>query len=62
MTVNAYRWEIFFYELIVYHDVVQVCVDIFITTQSYVDIASISVVPKTTGGQVQFTVIIGFNE
>ncbi|XP_042480943.1 protein transport protein Sec24-like At4g32640 [Macadamia integrifolia] len=30
----------------------QVCVDVFITTQSYVDIASISVVPKTTGGQV----------
>lgn len=30
----------------------QVCVDIFITTQTYVDIASISVVPGTTGGQV----------
>ncbi|XP_011628219.1 protein transport protein Sec24-like At4g32640 [Amborella trichopoda] len=30
----------------------QVCVDIFITAQSYVDIASISVVPITTGGQV----------
>lgn len=30
----------------------QVCVDVFLTTQSYVDIASISVIPKTTGGQV----------
>lgn len=30
----------------------QVCVDLFITTQSYVDIASISVIPRTTGGQV----------
>ncbi|CAN8327041.1 unnamed protein product [Cochlearia groenlandica] len=30
----------------------QVCVDIFITSQAYVDIASISVIPKTTGGQV----------
>ncbi|KAJ6737450.1 SEC24-RELATED PROTEIN, partial [Salix viminalis] len=29
----------------------QVCVDVFITTQTYVDIASISVIPKTTGGQ-----------
>ncbi|CAM8891355.1 unnamed protein product [Rhodiola kirilowii] len=32
----------------------QVCVDIFLTTQSYVDISSISVVPKTTGGQVYY--------
>ncbi|KAJ4841124.1 hypothetical protein Tsubulata_003768 [Turnera subulata] len=32
----------------------QVCVDVFITTQSYVDIASISVIPKTTGGQVYY--------
>ncbi|XP_015570527.1 protein transport protein Sec24-like At4g32640 isoform X2 [Ricinus communis] len=32
----------------------QVCVDIFITTQTYVDIASISVIPKTTGGQVYY--------
>ncbi|XP_042494536.1 protein transport protein Sec24-like At4g32640 isoform X2 [Macadamia integrifolia] len=32
----------------------QVCVDVFITTQSYVDIASISVVPKNTGGQVYY--------
>ncbi|KAI3709656.1 hypothetical protein L2E82_39422 [Cichorium intybus] len=32
----------------------QVSVDIFITTQSYVDIASISVVPRTTGGQVYY--------
>lgn len=32
----------------------QVCVDVFITTQSYIDIASISVVPRTTGGQVYY--------
>ncbi|CAO2841330.1 unnamed protein product [Amaranthus hypochondriacus] len=32
----------------------QVCVDLFITTQSYVDIASISVVSRTTGGQVYY--------
>ncbi|KAL6005839.1 Protein transport protein Sec24C [Asimina triloba] len=32
----------------------QVCVDIFLTTQSYIDIASISVVPRTTGGQVYY--------
>ncbi|XP_077226651.1 protein transport protein SEC24 C-like [Tasmannia lanceolata] len=32
----------------------QVCVDIFITTQTYMDIASISVVPRTTGGQVYY--------
>uniref|UniRef100_A0A7N0TRM7 Uncharacterized protein n=1 Tax=Kalanchoe fedtschenkoi TaxID=63787 RepID=A0A7N0TRM7_KALFE len=32
----------------------QVCVDVFLTTQSYVDIASISVVPRTTGGQVYY--------
>lgn len=32
----------------------QVCVDIFITTQSFVDIASMSVVPRTTGGQVYY--------
>ncbi|KAK9138927.1 hypothetical protein Sjap_009521 [Stephania japonica] len=32
----------------------QVCVDIFITCQAYVDIASISVVPRTTGGQVYY--------
>ncbi|KAI7725657.1 hypothetical protein M8C21_001682, partial [Ambrosia artemisiifolia] len=32
----------------------QVSVDVFITTQSYVDIASISVIPKTTGGQVYY--------
>lgn len=31
----------------------QVCVDIFITAQTYVDVASISVIPRTTGGQVQ---------
>ncbi|THU46580.1 hypothetical protein C4D60_Mb09t06430 [Musa balbisiana] len=31
-----------------------VCVDIFITTQTFVDIASISVVPTTTGGQVYY--------
>ncbi|GAV90421.1 Gelsolin domain-containing protein/zf-Sec23_Sec24 domain-containing protein/Sec23_trunk domain-containing protein/Sec23_helical domain-containing protein/Sec23_BS domain-containing protein [Cephalotus follicularis] len=32
----------------------QVCVDLFITTQTYVDIASVSVIPRTTGGQVYF--------
>nr|XP_043624506.1 protein transport protein Sec24-like At4g32640 isoform X2 [Erigeron canadensis] len=32
----------------------QVSVDVFITTQSYIDIASISVIPKTTGGQVYY--------
>ncbi|KAK3032913.1 hypothetical protein RJ639_034961 [Escallonia herrerae] len=34
--------------------VYQVCVDVFITTQTYVDIASISVIPRTTGGQVYY--------
>ncbi|KAM0963448.1 hypothetical protein FF1_022556 [Malus domestica] len=32
----------------------QVCVDLFITTQSYIDIASISVIPRTTGGQLYY--------
>nr|CAN70226.1 hypothetical protein VITISV_020350 [Vitis vinifera] len=32
----------------------QVCVDVFITTQTYVDIASIAVIPRTTGGQVYY--------
>ncbi|KAL3680392.1 hypothetical protein R1sor_023348 [Riccia sorocarpa] len=32
----------------------QVCVDLFLTAQMYVDIASLSVVPRTTGGQVYF--------
>jgi protein transport protein SEC24 len=32
----------------------QVCVDVFITTQTYVDIGSISVIPRTTGGQVYY--------
>ncbi|XP_071717053.1 protein transport protein SEC24 C-like isoform X2 [Rutidosis leptorrhynchoides] len=32
----------------------QVSVDVFITTQSYVDIASISVIPKMTGGQIYY--------
>ncbi|XVE60320.1 hypothetical protein DITRI_Ditri05aG0119300 [Diplodiscus trichospermus] len=32
----------------------QVCVDVFITTQTYVDSASISVIPRTTGGQVYY--------
>lgn len=32
----------------------QVCVDIFITTQTYMDIASISVIPRTTGGQIYY--------
>ncbi|XP_073317359.1 protein transport protein SEC24 C-like isoform X2 [Primulina huaijiensis] len=32
----------------------QVSVDLFITTQTYVDITSLSVVPRTTGGQVYY--------
>ncbi|XP_047940906.1 protein transport protein Sec24-like At4g32640 isoform X2 [Salvia hispanica] len=32
----------------------QVCVDLFITSQMYVDIASLSVIPTTTGGQVYY--------
>ncbi|XP_024531752.1 protein transport protein Sec24-like At4g32640 [Selaginella moellendorffii] len=32
----------------------QVCVDLFLTTQTYVDIASLSVVPITTGGQAYY--------
>ena len=32
--------------------VLRVCVDVFVTTQTYVDIASISAIPRTTGGQV----------
>ncbi|GMY39285.1 protein transport protein Sec24-like At4g32640, partial [Fagus crenata] len=32
----------------------QVCVDVFITTQTYVDMGSISVIPSTTGGQVYY--------
>ncbi|EPS72258.1 hypothetical protein M569_02500 [Genlisea aurea] len=32
----------------------QVCVDLFITTQTYADIASLSVIPRTTGGQVVY--------
>ncbi|XP_015571531.2 protein transport protein Sec24-like At4g32640 isoform X1 [Ricinus communis] len=32
----------------------QVCVDVFLTTQTYVDITSISVIPRTTGGQVYY--------
>nr|CAB3491537.1 unnamed protein product [Digitaria exilis] len=32
----------------------KVCVDVFLTTQAYVDIASISVVPQTTGGRVYY--------
>ncbi|KAG8493884.1 hypothetical protein CXB51_011348 [Gossypium anomalum] len=32
----------------------QVCVDVFVTTQTYVDIASVSVIPRTTGGQVYY--------
>ncbi|KAK2405457.1 Sec23/Sec24 protein transport family protein [Trifolium repens] len=32
----------------------QVCVDVFVTTQTYVDIASISTIPRTTGGQVYY--------
>lgn len=36
----------------------QVCVDVFVTTQTYVDIASISVIPRTTGGQVYVNVFM----
>eukprot|EP00249_Psilotum_nudum_P012247 c23671_g1_i1 orf=107-3535(+) len=32
----------------------QVCVDLFITTHAYVDIASLAVVPRTTGGQIYY--------
>ncbi|KNA17733.1 hypothetical protein SOVF_077480 [Spinacia oleracea] len=32
----------------------QVCVDVFLNTQAYMDIASISVVARTTGGQVYY--------
>ncbi|KAJ0988877.1 hypothetical protein J5N97_007233 [Dioscorea zingiberensis] len=32
----------------------QVCVDVFLTTQSFVDIASVSVISRTTGGQVYY--------
>ncbi|XP_075480744.1 protein transport protein SEC24 C-like isoform X2 [Primulina tabacum] len=32
----------------------QVSVDLFVTTQTYVDITSLSVVPRTTGGQVYY--------
>ncbi|PKA54480.1 Protein transport protein Sec24-like CEF [Apostasia shenzhenica] len=32
----------------------QVCVDVFITTQTFIDLSSISVVPRTTGGQVYY--------
>lgn len=36
----------------------QVCVDVFVTTQTYVDIASISAIPRTTGGQVYMNVLM----
>lgn len=32
----------------------QVCCDLFLTTQEYVDIASLAVVPATTGGQLYY--------
>ena len=34
--------------------ILQVCVDLFLTTQNYVDIASLAVLPRSTGGQVYF--------
>lgn len=37
-------------------DMPQVCVDLFITTQAYVDMASISDIPRTTGGQVDIQI------
>ncbi|KAE9618491.1 putative von Willebrand factor, type A, Zinc finger, Sec23/Sec24-type, sec23/Sec24, trunk [Lupinus albus] len=43
-----------FMELAVEFAEYQVCVDLFLTTQTYVDIASISVIPRTTGGQVYY--------
>ncbi|OIW06786.1 hypothetical protein TanjilG_11511 [Lupinus angustifolius] len=43
-----------FMELAVEFAEYQVCVDVFVTTQTYVDIASISVIPRTTGGQVYY--------
>ncbi|TKY50764.1 transport protein Sec24 [Spatholobus suberectus] len=43
-----------FKELAVEFAEFQVCVDVFVTTQTYVDIASISVIPRTTGGQVYY--------
>ncbi|KAH1190561.1 Protein transport protein Sec24-like [Glycine max] len=42
-----------FKELAVEFAEYQVCVDVFVTTQTYVDIASISAIPRTTGGQKQ---------
>eukprot|EP00250_Pteridium_aquilinum_P010450 c19397_g1_i1 orf=566-3775(-) len=32
----------------------QVCCDLFLTTQEYVDVASLGVIPATTGGQVYY--------
>ncbi|KAG0560568.1 hypothetical protein M758_10G185600 [Ceratodon purpureus] len=32
----------------------QVCVDLFLTTQNYVDIASLAVIPRSTGGQIYY--------
>ncbi|KAI5067109.1 hypothetical protein GOP47_0017637 [Adiantum capillus-veneris] len=32
----------------------QVCCDLFLTTQEYVDVASLAVVPGTTGGQIYY--------
>ncbi|KAE9611541.1 putative von Willebrand factor, type A, Zinc finger, Sec23/Sec24-type, sec23/Sec24, trunk [Lupinus albus] len=43
-----------FKELAVEFAEYQVCVDVFVTTQTYVDIASLSVIPQTTGGQVYY--------
>ncbi|XP_027367987.1 protein transport protein Sec24-like At4g32640 isoform X2 [Abrus precatorius] len=43
-----------FKELAVEFAEYQVCVDVFVTTQTYVDIASMSVIPRTTGGQVYY--------
>ncbi|OIV91281.1 hypothetical protein TanjilG_01812 [Lupinus angustifolius] len=43
-----------FMELAVEFAEYQVCVDVFVTTQTYVDIASISIIPRTTGGQVYY--------
>jgi len=32
----------------------QVCVDLFLTSQNYVDIASLAVIPRSTGGQIYY--------
>jgi len=45
---TAYYWWVKYNSFVM----LQVCVDLFVTTQTYADIASISTIPRTTGGQV----------